>query len=292
MIHLVGHKAAVRGLAFSPDGQTLASGSDDSSIRLWDLTAGEEQARIQGPAAGVLCVALSPDGTMLAAGYRGGHVHWWPLDDLSRPRDASFQTTDCRNVRYRRSSLLVSQGEKILTEKSRKLTGFCAEWIGWSRRKIKATSMDLHEERTVVVLLENGEIWRGDLVELDDGVLLTSGFVQGGPGDVKCRPCSDGVAMTSGNFVGLWSGRRGELPRTWRAHEAEVSQLAFLPDGSVLLSAGLDGLVKSWNLESLSERWAYDFGIGECFSIAVAPDGLTAAAGGLSEIVIWDLTDG
>jgi WD40 repeat protein len=55
-------------LAFSPDGKTLASGSSDATIKLWDVATGKEQATLKGHKAGVICVAFSPDGKTLASG--------------------------------------------------------------------------------------------------------------------------------------------------------------------------------------------------------------------------------
>ena len=54
---LQGHQAAVRALAFSPDGKTLASGSNDREVRLWDVTAGKTRDVLQGHKGLVLAVA-------------------------------------------------------------------------------------------------------------------------------------------------------------------------------------------------------------------------------------------
>jgi WD40 repeat protein len=55
-------------VAFSPDGKTLASGSDDNTIKLWDVATGKEQATLKGHTAWVASVAFSPDGKTLASG--------------------------------------------------------------------------------------------------------------------------------------------------------------------------------------------------------------------------------
>jgi WD40 repeat protein/serine/threonine protein kinase len=63
---LKGHSDRVVSLAFSPDGQTLASGSDDQTVKLWNVAEGKEIATIRGHNKGVLAVAYSRDGSKLA----------------------------------------------------------------------------------------------------------------------------------------------------------------------------------------------------------------------------------
>lgn len=65
---LPGHKEAVLNVSFSPDGEHLASGSGDTTVRIWDLQTETPRATCQGHRNWVLCVAWSPDGRRLASG--------------------------------------------------------------------------------------------------------------------------------------------------------------------------------------------------------------------------------
>jgi WD40 repeat protein len=66
--------------------------------------------------------------------------------------------------------------------------------------------------------------------------------------------------------------------------------LAFSPDGRLLFGGGQDRVVHVWDVPSLRERGAWAWEIGSVQSLAVAADGLTAAAGGtLGRAVVWDL---
>ena len=65
---LQGHERSRIRIAWSPDGQTLASGSADSTILLWDTEIGEQSGKLKGHSSDVNSVAWSPDGRMLASG--------------------------------------------------------------------------------------------------------------------------------------------------------------------------------------------------------------------------------
>jgi WD40 repeat protein len=70
--HLVqtlrGHVSAVMAVAFSPDGKHIASGSDDTTIQLWDATTGDYKKALEGHRIQVTAVAFSPDGKHIALG--------------------------------------------------------------------------------------------------------------------------------------------------------------------------------------------------------------------------------
>jgi WD40 repeat protein len=77
----MGHSDRVTGVAFSPDDKTLASVSQDQTIRLWDWTNGQEIGQpLFGHTNAVLAMAFSPDGKLLASGGADNAIRVWDVD--------------------------------------------------------------------------------------------------------------------------------------------------------------------------------------------------------------------
>ncbi|NJM74339.1 MAG: hypothetical protein HC862_32210 [Scytonema sp. RU_4_4] len=126
---LEGHSSYVWSVAFSPDGKTIASGSWDNSIKLWDVATGKELKTLKGHSSEVQSVAFSPDGKTIASGSRDKTVILWNLDFNELMSDgchllnhylvahpetlAELEECQTPSLLVQAASVLVIQGEKL-----------------------------------------------------------------------------------------------------------------------------------------------------------------------------------
>ena len=69
-------------MSFSPDGQTIATGSHDDTVRLWDVETGRNIKTLTGHTRMVSSVRFSPDGQTIATGSLEGTVLLWDVGGL------------------------------------------------------------------------------------------------------------------------------------------------------------------------------------------------------------------
>lgn len=78
---LSGHTEDVTAVAIAPDSSFLVSGSEDNTLKVWDLATGEELITFVGESA-FNCCAVTPDRKTIVAGDAGGQVHFLQIEGV------------------------------------------------------------------------------------------------------------------------------------------------------------------------------------------------------------------
>ena len=253
---LSGHTLGVNSVAMSRDGSLLASGSEDGTIRLWDMrrrrAVGAPMVAHAGPIWGV---AFSPNGTVLASGDDDGTVRLWDVA-TQRPLGPPVRAHTGPSTPLAFSpdgTMLASAGDD----------GNIAIWAvsphGALMRPTSVSGCSAGAQSWALAISPSGN-------ELANG-------------------CTDGT-------IAVWrvSGTTLTLLGTTNAG-ATVFGVAFSPDGTMLASAGSDHTVRLWDVAGLEQRGQPLTGHTDVvFSVAFSPDGKTLASGSLDGTVrLWDV---
>ena len=255
---LTGHTSSVRSVAFSPDSTILASGgSQDGTIRLWDVNTGTQIKKITGHEYRVNTVAFSPDGTTLASGSS---------DNVTRSSDDTIRLWD------------VNTGTQI-----KKITGHTENVV----------SVVFSPDGTT---LASGS-WDGTirLWDVNTGTELKK--IAGHTGSVSSVAFSpDGQTIASGSWddtIHLWDVNTGNEIKKITGHTSGVHSVAFSPDGQTIASGGWNDTIRLWDVKTGTELKKITGHTSSVNSVVFSPDGQTIASGsGDRTIRLWDINTG
>ena len=295
---LSGHSRDVTSVAFSPDGKTLASGSNGGTVKLWDVGTRTNVATLGTGRS----VAFSPDGETLALGGTEG---------------GTIGTIQLWNVPAREHITTLRHGSWV-------------ESVAFSPDSTTLASGDRGEgtiklwdvaTRELIATLRHAEHRRGAWVESvafsPDGTTLASGG-SGARGAIKLWDVAtreliasltqirisdatsvafspDGTILASGSG----SGYIYELLNLWdvAAKQHIVAfpgggvSVAFSPDGTILVSGAWDGAIELWNVETRELIGSLAGHIQAVQSVAFSPDGRILASGGEDNTIrLWDVS--
>jgi WD40 repeat protein len=304
----------IAALSFAPDGKQLVvmtSGAEDhiGSVVWLDIASSERVRTIE---LDVERCAISPDHGKLAVSYspddppeEGSLVRWIDL------RKGNGSWNDVPDTPYNHVFALAftPDGKRLLIGRSRQAGPWQHAIHIAPAGRGKAITSPVPEAVGDLKLSPNGR-W---LVATggpggDPAIRFFSepfsGFISYTPKATRTRKLvflPDRIV-----FVAL-TGKRPEIIMAGsgrlsvlEGHTAQMNDAAFTPDGRTLFTASHDGTVRSWDMGPLgalekfdwkvSPLETYDWKVGPVTAVAVAPDGLTCAAGGAKgQVVLWDV---
>jgi WD40 repeat protein len=283
-----GHTDWVRAVAWSPDGQRIASCSDDKTVQVWNAADGSKVFTYRGHTDVVKGVVWSPDGKQIASCSDDKTVQVWNAADGSKvftsgvtflgdPFDVYSVgwSPDGKRIATGSADVQVwnaSNGTKMVTSPDYPGLALSLAWSPDGQR-IVSGSFD-----KVVEMLNAS----------DGSIIFTYRGHSGEIDSVAWSP--DGKQVVSGSYdktVQVWNAADGSKVFTYTKHTDEVNAVAWSPDGKRIASGSSDKTVQVWNASDGSNISTYR---GDSFLYAVAwsPDGKRVASGSIQGTVqIW-----
>lgn len=211
---------AITSLVFSPDGDTLAAGSTNGKINLWDVQTGELGNTLTEHTGIVSSLVFSPDGHTLAAGNKDGTVLLWNVGTAELLTTLTEQMWGL--VFHPDSSLLAAS----LGQLPIGLDPWTKEMGLW----------DVHTGNRISIFYSG--LTSSNLVFSPDGKMLACATVD--RYDIR--------------KIGLWDGDTSHLiyASGLSGHTSSIRYLAFSPDSRTLVSGSQDGTVLLWDVDTAS----------------------------------------
>lgn len=248
---LHGHLHTIWSVALSPDGSTAVTGSEDKTLRYWDIASGKELDRFT--AEGIFsCVRYSADGSQVFATNWDGKVRLWRHSNgkLGNPLEFSFAaaTLDLALLPEKKAFIVGNNRGQIL---------LCDADTGIIQRAFEGHSGWVHSVALVNAgkqILSAGHdstlrLWNIESGKAESVYVGHSGIVN----EVRVLP--DGkrfVSCGEDRKVRLWDVISRRLLAAG-VGSSELRGLSIAPDGKSCLTAGLDGSLWQWELPASTE---------------------------------------
>jgi WD40 repeat protein len=278
----------------------LASGHDDCTVKLWDLSSGQCYQTLRGHTNAVCSAAFSPDGQTLASGSCDQTIKLWDINTGRCRKSLSGHSSRIWSVAFSPDGRILASGSDDQTVKLWDVqTGQCRQTLlgheNWVCSVAFSPVSDAADENNPPLLASGSYDQTAKLWDLTTGECYRT--LHGHTNWVWCVAfSSDGQILASGsgdNTVKLWNVQTGECDRTLPGHRSRIWSVAFSPDGQTLATGSSDKTVKLWDLQTGKCRQTLRGHDNLVWSVAFSPDGRILASGSQDEtIVLWDMKTG
>ena len=283
---LEGHTDLVWSVAFSPNGQTLASGSQDRTIRLWNPNNGNLKRTLRGHRDAVNSVAFSPDGRTLASGSWDGTVRLWNPNNGNLKRTLTGHTDGISFVAFSPDgqTLASASGDQTIRLWNPNTGKLKRTLIGHTGR---VASIAFSPDGRTLASASGDQTIR--LWNPNNGNLKRT--LTGHTGDFSRIMFSpNGLVLANGNQDGtihLWNPNTGKLIRTLAHRTGGLKPVVFSSDSTALFIGGRG--ISIWDMQVGEYKKPFVRDITEFLSLVFSPDGQMVASGSAdNKVRLWE----
>jgi eukaryotic-like serine/threonine-protein kinase len=285
-VALRGHQGPVLAVAFAPDGRSLATGSDDASLRFWDAATGREKAKLPAHSA-LFAVAFAHNGQFLVSDDIDSTLRLWDVDPPAEGKVLA---------RHAGRRLSISPDDRTVAVGS---TANAVQLWDVPTRKLRRTLAGHHGSILAVAFSPDGRTLAssdatGQVRLWDPSTGSERGDFRGGRLRVRAlafSPDSRSLASAgSGGEVRLWDAATGQLAGSFPTLGGDVFNLAFAPSGAILAGGTREGNLILWEVASARVLASFRAHQGGLWGLAFSPDGRTLATCGDDRLgKLWDV---
>lgn len=285
---LKGHAGAVRCVAVTPDGQTVVSGSNDKTLRIWDLAKEKCRTTLRGHFDIIWRVAVTPDGRTAVSCSRDSTLKVWDLAKEKCRTTLEGHSKDILGVAVTPNGQTAVSGSGDGTLRVWDLaTGKCQAIRGHSGSVIAVAVTPDGRTAFYGTADNNFGVW--DLATDKMRMTLVGGSFS--ELDVAFTPDGCTAIFCSGdNTLKVWDLETGKCRATLEGHSKDILSVAITPDGYTAVSGSSDSTLKVWDLATGKCLATFEGHAAPVLAVAVTPNGRTAVSGSSDGTLrVWDL---
>ncbi|MDZ8257189.1 serine/threonine-protein kinase [Nostoc sp. ChiQUE01b] len=250
---LSGHSgvlSSVNTIAISPDGYTLASGSDDKNIKLWDLNNKKVLASLSGHSQAVKSVTFSPDGQILATASDDKTIKLWEIETLKEICTLLGHSHAVKSVAFSPDGQILASGSWDKTVKLWDVnTG--TEICTITGHQLQVNSVAFSPQGQLLASASYDRtirLWQIPTLARGRGALS---WEQGDINSAELKDHSQGAKDIPPAPLPLVQNRPCySLLSTLSGHAWAVLTVAFSPDGQILATGSDDNTIKLWEVNT------------------------------------------